>query len=229
MQSFPVNYSNHETVYRRLKTQTDRTGWSGQADLVRSLSSLDQMLAWHGVPQRGRSLELGCGAGNVSLHLAKRGWDAHGVDISPTAIAWANENARLQGLAARFVEGSVLTLDGLKDEEFDLVLDGHCFHCIIGRDRPAFLKASMRVLRRDGSLCIRSMCGSVPAQLADRIGYDPVTRCIVQNGFATRHIAAAGELVDEVVSAGFVVAQHTLIPAAADGDLDELLLHAKRP
>jgi SAM-dependent methyltransferase len=155
MQSLPVNYLNHETVYRRLKTQADWTGWGGQAELARSLSLLDQMLAWPGVPQRGRSLELGCGAGNVSLHLAKRGWDAHGVDISPTAIAWANENARLQGFE--------------------------------------------------------------------------VTRCIVQNGFATRYIAAAGELVDEVVSAGFVVAQHTLVPATADGELDELLLQAKRP
>lgn len=35
---------------------------------------------------RGRVLDLGCGAGRVSLHLQNRGLDVVGVDVSPMAV-----------------------------------------------------------------------------------------------------------------------------------------------
>ena len=53
------------------------------------LSSYDD---WHTHEQkalryvRGRVLDIGCGAGRISLHLQKKGFDVLGVDISPLAI-----------------------------------------------------------------------------------------------------------------------------------------------
>ena len=40
---------------------------------------------------RGRVLDLGCGAGRVSLHLQRRGLEVVGVDVSPLAVEVARE------------------------------------------------------------------------------------------------------------------------------------------
>ncbi len=42
----------------------------------------------------GRALDLGCGPGRNALHLAALGFEVDAVDLSPTAIAWAEDRAR---------------------------------------------------------------------------------------------------------------------------------------
>ena len=43
---------------------------------------------------RGRVIDVGCGAGRVSLYLQQRGFDVVGLDVSPLAI----RSARLRGV-----------------------------------------------------------------------------------------------------------------------------------
>jgi SAM-dependent methyltransferase len=65
---------------------------------------------------RGRVLDLGCGAGRVSLHLQNRGLDVVGLDVSPLAV----EVARGRGAVDARV-GTVAT--AVKDGElFDTIL-----------------------------------------------------------------------------------------------------------
>ncbi len=64
--------------------------WSGRvnrtlADAVESLTP-------------GRSLDLGCGEGGDVLWLAERGWEATGIDLSPTAVARARAAAADRGM-----------------------------------------------------------------------------------------------------------------------------------
>jgi SAM-dependent methyltransferase len=47
-----------------------------------------------GLPQKGRLLDFGCGAGYFLHRAQQRGWDAHGVELGP----WAAEAARRRGV-----------------------------------------------------------------------------------------------------------------------------------
>jgi len=70
----------------------------------------------------GTSLDIGCGEGGDVLWLATHGWQATGLDISPTAISRAREEARKHGIAepaAQFVASDLGQWD--TDKVFDLV------------------------------------------------------------------------------------------------------------
>ena len=95
-----TDYAAHESAYQRLR-RSGRPGWDEAHDAARSLAILDSMLAWPGVPAPGRLIELGAGAGDACLHLARRGWRTHGVEISPTAVEWAREKAAAEAARRR--------------------------------------------------------------------------------------------------------------------------------
>lgn len=67
-----------------------------------------------GLVTPGRALELGCGPGRNAHALASLGFDVDAIDLSPAAIAWAEERAEVPGAGARFHCGDafVLTSDG---------------------------------------------------------------------------------------------------------------------
>lgn len=68
----------------------------------------------------GTSLDIGCGEGGDVLWLAERGWQALGIDISPTAVARGAEEAAARGLtSARFIAADLTTWQ--PDRSFDLV------------------------------------------------------------------------------------------------------------
>ncbi len=91
----------------------------------------------------GRSLDLGCGEGADAIWLASQGWDATGIDLSPTAIERAREAARAAGLTNAHFEASDLeTWNG--EEQFDLVT---AFFVDARRNPQRF-----RVLRRNAEL-----------------------------------------------------------------------------
>ncbi|HLW22994.1 MAG TPA: class I SAM-dependent methyltransferase [Steroidobacteraceae bacterium] len=93
-----------------------------------------------------RVLDVGCGIGRWSRHLAKRGAIVQGIDISPTMIAQACARAALDGTAerCRFAVHDVSTLD-LADERFDLVLGVTVLQHILDADA---LRSTVTRLRR---------------------------------------------------------------------------------
>jgi len=56
---------------------------------------------WHDVERRairlvrGRVVDVGCGAGRVSLHLQEQGHDVSGLDVSPLAVRACRERGLL--------------------------------------------------------------------------------------------------------------------------------------
>lgn len=70
----------------------------------------------------GRAIDIGCGTGREVIYLAQRGFDATGLDISPTAIGMAREAARVAGVTANFIVDDVTHLSKVSGE-FDLLVD----------------------------------------------------------------------------------------------------------
>ena len=72
-------------------------------------------------------LELNCGTGKESIHLARKGHRVIATDMSPVMLSRARERARQMGVEDRIVHEQ-LDLDDLEDRQwpfsFDLVLSG---------------------------------------------------------------------------------------------------------
>jgi len=174
------------------------------------------------VPQKGKFLELGCGPGNVTLWAAGKGYEAYGVDISPCAIEWAEEKARENNIKTHFRTGNVLDLKDYPDNFFDFILDGHCFHCIIGKDRELFLKSAYRVLKKDGFFHIGTMCNE---PCFDDISFDRVSRCTFSGDIASRYIGLPEDILMEIREAGFHILHSEIIYSrSGDNGQDELLV-----
>ena len=123
---------------------------SGESDLARHL---DPVLARHGFEARGKSmLEIGCGVGRMSFHLARRFGEVDAVDISPEMFRRAREFQQKFGAAnLRFHLGSGKDLAGFEAERFDL-----CFSYIVFQHVPDaelifdYVREIGRVLKQGG-------------------------------------------------------------------------------
>ncbi|MDR1909947.1 MAG: class I SAM-dependent methyltransferase [Spirochaetaceae bacterium] len=68
-----------------------------------------------------RVLDLCCGFGRITLELARRGFAATGVDITPAYLSLAREDAAGEGLEAEFVESDMRAFK--RPGAFDLALN----------------------------------------------------------------------------------------------------------
>jgi ubiquinone/menaquinone biosynthesis C-methylase UbiE len=195
--------------------------------LRENLDLLEQVFHAPHFPKTGRLLELGSGAGDMSLWAAQRGFEVHGVDISPTAIQWAREKAAAQNLSVHFQIGSVLDLSAFATDSFDVILDGRCFHCIIGQDRGTFLREARRVLKSSGIFHIATMCGT-PSCEEHLKQFDSQSRCLLHDGVAVRFLGLPAEIENEIKAGGFSVMNKRILPRRNDRELDLLLLDSTK-
>jgi ubiquinone/menaquinone biosynthesis C-methylase UbiE len=94
-------------------------------------------------------LELGCGTGTDSIHLAKNGFRVVGIDFSSLAIKEAKKRAQIQHLGdrCRFYLNDVCDLTFLKDEKFDFAFDKTCFDNIDSMKRMDYVRSVRSVLK----------------------------------------------------------------------------------
>lgn len=110
-------------------------------------------------------LDLACGAGLLSPHLAGKRYTHVGVDLSPTALP----QAAARGVRA--VRGDVLALP-FRDGCADVVSAGEILEHV--PDLPAAIAEACRVLRPGGLLVLDTIAATVPGRfitvtLAERI------------------------------------------------------------
>lgn len=122
--------------YRELRA-AGFLGWAGrdfERGLARLTETLDRLEHDGFLRKPSRVLELGCGNGLSSFLLAQRSYDVRGIDISRTAVLWAEERFAAVGLVGSFHEGDVRDMPIFGDRSFDIVIDGSCLHFPIGHD-----------------------------------------------------------------------------------------------
>ncbi|TDE91750.1 class I SAM-dependent methyltransferase [Occultella glacieicola] len=130
----------------------------------------------------GRAVDLGCGRGLFTPELARRGWDATGIDYVPEAI----EAARRAGPPeVTYAVGDVTDLAGAGLDPFDLFLDIGCFQGFDAAGRAAQGRG-VTALARPGATLLMLAFG--PTWLRSQIG--GVSQAQVEEAFVGWELVA---------------------------------------
>lgn len=121
----------------------------------------------------GRALDLGCGPGRNALHLASLGFRVDAVDLSPTAVAWAEDRAREAGADIRFHCGDAFALTATElSGPYDLIHDSGCFHHLPPHRRISYLALLDRLLAPGAHLALTCFAaGEMGSELPDAAFY----------------------------------------------------------
>jgi SAM-dependent methyltransferase len=96
-----------------------------------------------------RAIDLGCGTGTNVVHLAERGFDVTGVDLSPLAIERCRQRA--SGLdpevrpRVRFLVADLVALPEEIGGPYDFFFDRGCYHAVRRSDVQGYLKTLERI------------------------------------------------------------------------------------
>ena len=138
----------------------------------------------------GKALDLGCGTGNYTLELERRGFDVIGLDASEGML----KIARSKGLNC--IKGNAYSLP-FPDETFDLVLSVTMFEFIHEPERV--LREIHRVLKPGGEVLIGTMNGKSSWFLFKRL-----KSLFVETAYRYARFYTPGELEELLRKVGFI-------------------------
>lgn len=118
----------------------------------------------------GRAVDLGCGTGREVVYLAGRGFEATGVDISPTAIAMARRAADAAGVDAEFIVDDLTDLSNLAGP-FDLILDYGALNDLDSGQRDAYMTQVLPLAAVDSQFVLMCFDSKLPLdEIENRFG-----------------------------------------------------------
>jgi SAM-dependent methyltransferase len=208
-------FETHEAVYAR-RLAAGAAGWDdGEYD---EFAMRDQLQRWlvasSAATQGARVLELGCGTGALACMLAEQGFEVTAIDVSTSAVAFARSVAGARGLAVQFEVGDACSWRAPADS-FDVIVDSHLLHCIVGPVERRQLLANLRTaLRPEGELWTETMA------LAQRFAPTPRRR-IDPRGIVWERVDDASGCVDTVLEDGASWIPSRYIAPTADALLAE--------
>lgn len=152
--------TNYARMYRFGITPWERYGKAAEASIA---ALLDREENERSRPL-GRALDLGCGRGQFTPELGRRGWEAVGVDYVPAAIEAAE---RQGGEGVTYVVGDVTDLPSADLGTFDFFLDVGCFQGF-DADQQRAEGRGVSALAGPGSTLLMLAFG--PTRLRSRVG-----------------------------------------------------------
>jgi SAM-dependent methyltransferase len=130
------------------------TPWDGHP-LAQSLRNLVEGNAAEAALSAAAALELGCGTGDASIYLAKRGWQVTAVDFVPTALEKARAKAGTESVNVNFVHADVRHLrEAGITGPVQLIVDNGCLHNMNDDDRDSYVREVSAVAAPDARLLI---------------------------------------------------------------------------
>jgi SAM-dependent methyltransferase len=138
---------------------------------------------------RGSVLDVGCGAGDHTIHLAERGHAVLGVDFSPAAVDVARASAAARGVSARFEVADALALGDRP--RFDTIVDSALFHIFGEAERARYVRSLSGVCRPGGRVFVLALAVSdTEPGLGPRI-HDTVIRDAFGDGWTLEDLRAS--------------------------------------
>ncbi len=186
-------YLVHEKMYIQAR-KNGLAGWGGDKRMAKGGELVSKFFDVGFNLPTGKLLELGCGEGHHSRLFAGEGYEVSGADISQTAINWAQEKADTKGILGNYFVADLTSPDLKLSSKFDVVIDGTCFHCILGSDRGQFLANVYKALYDSGVFFVSSLCSK-----SDK------NEIIYRLGVPYRHVGLSSDIVDELENAGFQI------------------------
>ena len=161
-------YKSHEMAYIKLK-KNGAISWNEMYDKSHNAGDhigkdrqiyIKEILNNEWAPKNGKVLEIGCGTGHLINWLSSFGYDSFGIEISKTAYNMAQELFNNKNL--HFINGDFCYDNDLLENDYDIIIDGHCFHCIVEKcDRMLFLENVYKYLKKSGIFILLTMAKPV--------------------------------------------------------------------
>jgi ubiquinone/menaquinone biosynthesis C-methylase UbiE len=206
-----IDYSNRKDWAQRYIRRKDngKIGWADEESYKAKEKRVNGFLARNPLQKNSRFLELGCGAGNITLFMAGKGFEAYGIDLVPEAIQWAKEKMASADITADFKIGNVVQLSDYPDNYFDFIFDGETLHCIIGTDRKKCLANVFRILKYGGYFLVGANLFNTkfisPSDLSKHSYFDPKTQCLYHGNVPYYYLSREQDFLSEVKQAGFQI------------------------
>ena len=121
-------------------------------------------LMWDG---NGQLLDVGCGAGALTIRCARKFPEANCVGIDYWGVGWdyskkmCERNAKIEGVDARcnFLKGDASAID-FPDETFDAVVSNFVYHEVRSKKtKEELIRESLRVLKKGGAFALQDLFG----------------------------------------------------------------------
>lgn len=98
----------------------------------------------------GRALDIGCGNARNSIYLSRHGFSVDAVDLSASAVRWAQDEIGRSGVWVALHCASIFDFE-LQAGSYELVYDAGCFHHIAPHQRSEYVERVASALKPGGA------------------------------------------------------------------------------
>jgi len=129
-----------------------------------------------------RVLDVGCGSGDLSIYIARRGANVVGIDYSKDAIMLANKNLSKQEVSIRdrvkFYRKDAKSID-YKESSFDMVVSVDVFEHLYQDELDVVMRKISKILKPDKKLVVHTEANKFYLNFMHRIYIYPVSQMLV--------------------------------------------------